>query len=540
MLDPDAPALKQRELLLAQSKAIDLEIVVHSRNDEQQMVPILSEQLATSQQDILYLDIACCVNVDLFMLQTRLVNIDFAYTAQSKQVLMWINHQRRTRKIVSTLLYRWAQTEAEFTSYMQNHTPSSLSTLLLDSRLVGIDNSTQAAISYQIETGLEKPSPSKELRQQHFLAPKNIAIIMLRIDCPFKPGISFNRAASLRRLNDNTRLYWQYFPKLIRDAYLQNSTPVDLYCLPAEKITPEFVTSLAHEVIYIPHSHNRQIPDPRAQFYMQEIYPFFFTIDSKGWGALSAQYQSSDYLELTDCSQAEEFCAIIQQQRITKYKQTCALVEDFDVFFPLQIPDDISLVEGSDNSLADIVYAVMDWANHYKVRVVFKSHPIRPSLSYLKRKKQSQYVRFIQQGNVLDLIAQAKVVFVANSGVGFETLVQHKPLVSFARAIYDVVSVKAHPSRESIQQAYLDALNQEQSKPHYLQFLQWYLYQVGYLIRGESISIPTGDGPRSVSIIGYLQEMASFSDTLGSKEVKGHGFDFIRLFKRITDRIAID
>lgn len=520
VMDPDAATVHLRDSLLLRSKAIDLEIIMHRRDPRYSVAAaklhILRDHLADSQQDILFLDITCSINADLLMLQTRLEHVDFAYTVQNSAIwwpaVLWINQKRRTRKIVSSLLLHWAKLGTDFVTYMQDNRPR-LKVALLDSRIISTNPATQAAISYP-ETGSDMASQEKKIRQQLFLAHKNIAIVILRIDCPFKPGISFNRAASLRRLKDSTRLYWQYFPKLIRDAYLQNAQAVDLYCLPAEEITHQFVTSLGHERIYIPHAHKRQIPDPRVQFYMQEMYPFLFTIDSKGWGALSAQYQSSDYLELTDCSQAEEFCSIIQDKRITKYKQTGGRVDDFDVFFPLQIADDVSLVEGSEHRLEDIVYAVMDWANQYKVRVVFKSHPIRPSLAFLKRKKQSQYVRFIQHGNVLDLIAQSKVVFVANSGVGFETLVQHKPLVTFARAIYDVVSVKAQPTRESIQKAYLAALSQEQLKPRYLQFLQWYLYQIGYLMQGDKVSIPTGDGRYAVSSACYAQEMASFSDRL--------------------------
>lgn len=366
-----------------------------------------------------------------------------------------------------------------------------------------------------------------------FAKKASIAIITRRVDLPFKTGIRSSREGAIRRVHDTTRLYWQYFPKILRDAYADSDETAEIICLPHDDMTPDFIKNLPHRIIYLPHGNRFQFQDQRIMFYMQEMYPFFFTLDPNGWGATSSRYGQSGNLSLASCEQAEQFCHEIKSKKTSKYRQQAASLPEFDVFFPLQIPDDESLQFGSTHSLYEIVHAVIQWAEQHKIRVLFKCHPIKPSLRYLRIKTRSPYVTFIKTGDIHDLLARAKVVFVANSGVGFEALLYFKPVVAFARAIYDTVVIKSDLDGASIQKAYQTAMVENNLDKRYLPFIQWYIFETGCLIKNPSTHIPCLQ--KTIVTQGYCNELAFYKNL---SQFRRHLNPFFSLVLRIKKRFA--
>ena len=170
------------------------------------------------------------------------------------------------------------------------------------------------------------------------------------------------------------------------------------------------------------------------------------------------------------------------------------------MFFPLQIPDDESLQFGSAHSLFEIVRAVVRWAEAAKVRVLFKRHPLRSVWWQKIYPLASPYVKVIVHGDIHDLLQRAKVVFVANSGVGFEAMLYGRPVVTFARALYDVVTVRAGGlDGVEIQKCYELALQREAIESSYLQWIEWFIFEHGCLMDGDLFKFSLPDG-REVEI----------------------------------------
>jgi hypothetical protein len=437
----------------------------------------LINQLKHAFCDLLYINIELIIKQSLLALFSHLHSMSIALSLKESDAMLpdvlWL---RPKQKVIKSIEKWYSGPLSYFLSSF-----SSLQPMILNNRF--------------LETFFDD-KPSKKLKcrlTHHFLKQKSILIVSRRIDLPFDKKIIPTRKRALQNITTQTRLYWESFPLLLQEAYLKNDMPVELYCKPNASITQKWVDSLPHDVIYLPHKNHKQIKDKRVRFYMQEIYPYFFTIDTQGWGGTHSLRQSTHYLNVKNTENAKQFIENIKRQKETKYKQITTTLPNFDIFFPLQVPNDDALKFGAPHSLKKIVRAVIHWAKNKKVRILFKIHPKAKYTIPISLFSFSPYIKVIKNGNIHDILSKATCVFTVNSGVGFEALLYQKPLVTFGNSSYESLSVPSILTDISIQAAYEKAVLSPIKSETYLKWLEWYLFNVGYLMNLTKVTLPLHD-----------------------------------------------
>jgi hypothetical protein len=317
-----------------------------------------------------------------------------------------------------------------------------------------------------------------------------VGILLPRLDLPWKPG---EQEAPISRIKEDVvalRLHWKQFVVLLANALERQGVRVDLYELPAAHITPEYVDSLPHELVFVPHRCALDFEEARTSvlFFMQEYFRWVFVVDAYGWSASSSAYP----LEVSSLKPKrrgifQEYVLKLTAGELgSKFNQVArrswwslAIAREIPwgkyVFFPLQIPNDQSIRYFSDFSEEEVVDAVIQWSKQSGVPVVFKPHPVSKKVMVEFEQKVRASGCYWSTANVHDLAAHARAIFTVNSGVGFESLLHLKPVVTFGRAEYDCVTVKATP--ENIPEAWsaCQKLGRENLEQQYSRFVDWFL-----------------------------------------------------------------
>lgn len=330
---------------------------------------------------------------------------------------------------------------------------------------------------------------SKDLK-----TPKKVAILAPRIDLPFKASINPTPEIMESNIRNKIRIYWMYVARIVTDALNKNGVPAELIVRPLWEFTDKYLAGLEHETIYMPHRSHFQIKDRRAIFYMQEIYPEFFTFNSMGWAASSTKYKSFEYVNQKISIDAQRFIHQVQQEKMSKFSQELPNSPyEFDIFFPLQIPHDQVLQYHSKYSLKEIVEYVLVWSKVNKIKILFKEHPMnsteKPYIDWSLGDKT--YYEVTKAGNIHDYIERSKCVMVANSGVGFEAMFYYKPIITFANAIYDIVTYNCDIQKDDLNQIYRHALNQDIKirRIEYEKFIDWYLFSDGNFLNQKILDL---------------------------------------------------
>ncbi len=315
---------------------------------------------------------------------------------------------------------------------------------LSDNRDEFIDNEAHAAPASAVEPVVQAP----------------VAIILPRLDLPWNVRHETSPVRSVKEDVVALRLYWKQFAVLLANALEKMDVRVQLHELPASLITPGYIDSLGHRLVFVPHRCvlDFGITTTSVLFFMQEYFRWVFVVDPMGWGGSSSAYP----FDLKSMKPKRK--GVFQEYRrrlaagelTSKFNQLsrrswCSLMWSREipwgkyVFFPLQIPTDQAICYFSDYSEEEVVTAVIEWSKQSGVPVVFKPHPV----SQKAMTKFEQQIRaagcYWSTANVHDLAAHAVAVFTINSGVGFEALLHLKPVVTFGRAEYDCVTQKSTP-----------------------------------------------------------------------------------------------
>jgi len=237
-------------------------------------------------------------------------------------------------------------------------------------------------------------------------------------------------------------------------------------------------------------------------FYKQMHLSDLFTIDTQGWGADHSQMQVPPRLLTINPTEAEQSVLALRSKFLetggSKMAQpgrneSISLPDDY-IFVPTQTPRDYVQVHHAPISVLSFIRLIAEWANESKQNVVFKLHPglfprcaadndlINAMKEYVAA---SRYV-FCSQANVHDLIANAKGIFTINSGVGFESLIHGKPVVTFGNCDYQWVTFRANPdclnaAREFVFE-YTNELRQEAYK-----FVYYYLFHHAFNLEAEYV-----------------------------------------------------
>jgi hypothetical protein len=337
-----------------------------------------------------------------------------------------------------------------------------------------------------------------------------VALFIPRLDLPWKLR-AVERSSRLPKLKEDTldlRLYWKQFAIKLAHSLESHGIEVAVYEWPAWEIQPETVDRLGFQLAFIPHRcHlNFQKGKTKIFYFMQEYFRWVFVVDSNGWSAASTLYPVIlSGLQAERSGAFETYRRWLGEGRLqSKFSQVDtasreSLVSSRQipkgayVFFPLQIPHDQSIQYFSDFSEERVVQALLDWSSRAGVPVVFKPHPVNeksmePFFELVKEKNA-----FWSTANIQSLIEYSTGVFTINSGVGFEALLQLKPVVMFGRAEYDCVCFRA--SLESIPEAwkYCNEATPKKLLPKYQAFFDWFLSSYAFDLSQPKFAKPRFD-----------------------------------------------
>lgn len=238
-------------------------------------------------------------------------------------------------------------------------------------------------------------------------------------------------------------------------------------------------------------------------YYKQMHLSDLFTIDPLGWGADHSKVLGPPDLQGVEPAPAEEFVGSLRleflQTGASKIAQpnraeSNSLPDDY-IFVPIQTPRDYVQVHHAPISCLSFVRLIADWANEWQQNVVFKLHPgLYPTsdcdneiIKAVHEYDQRSHHVFCRQANVHDLIANAKGVFTINSGVGFESLIHGKPVVTFGACDYQWVTFRA--TADSVNAArefvfgYTDELRQNAWR-----FIYHYFFRHAFSIQAKYIA----------------------------------------------------
>jgi hypothetical protein len=319
-----------------------------------------------------------------------------------------------------------------------------------------------------------------------------VAIFQPRFDLPWK-AINENSVIPVSKEDVvDLRLRWKHFAILLANTLERKGIRVAVHEIPAGEIQPGLIDRIGCELAFIPHRCHLdfEVGNRKILFYMQEYFRWVFVVNHQGWSASSSAYPI-DQSVFADARKGafDDYRSKLQTGLLqSKFGQPASLSYrrlrssgdlpggDY-VFFPLQIPHDQSIRYFSDFEEADVVDAVLAWANRSGVPIVFKPHPVSQKLMKPFSEKVKAQGGYWSTANVHDLIAGARAVFTINSGVGFEALLHVKPVVTFGRAEYDAVSIHATPEDIDIAWSACQAASGQRQalELRYRSFVDWFL-----------------------------------------------------------------
>lgn len=329
---------------------------------------------------------------------------------------------------------------------------------------------------------------------------KQVMIFLPRLDLPWKPIKSGKQYPILAEDVLDLRLYWKEFTIRLANALEYAGISVGIEELPAWEITRQVVEARNTCLALIPHRCYLDFEDGQTSvmFYMQEYFRSVFVIDKKGWSAASSKYP----FKLADMEGETGQSFDIYLQRLqtgelgSKFTQTlrqnpAKLIAQGDIpfsrkwlgprkkrpyiFFPLQIPHDQSIRYFSDISELPLVEALVKWAKANNIAVVLKPHPANRKVMKQFEKFVDGHTIFWSEAHVYDLIHHATAVYTINSGVGFEALLQSKPVVTFGRVEYDCVTFQATINRLDEAWKYCCTADVTELTTQYRCFINWFM-----------------------------------------------------------------
>jgi hypothetical protein len=258
-----------------------------------------------------------------------------------------------------------------------------------------------------------------------------------------------------------------------------------------------------------PHKTRREVPDGDL-FYKELHMPGLFTIDHLGWGPDHSGLQSPPDLSEIDDERAARFCAQLRQDFFatgrSKHRQPPLRTIDPAlapyVLAPLQLPTDDAVTHHSELGVLDYINLLADWAERARVRVVFKLHPgaEMPEIAEAVKRRNAtgRYVALVDE-NIHALIAGAVGVVVLTSGVGFESLIHGKPIVTLGRCDYRWATFCASSDDLDAAFAYVSEYSSVQRQAAY-NFIYFYYHHHAYLATKAAASASTA------RLLGYLEK----------------------------------
>ncbi|MFT7604254.1 MAG: hypothetical protein ACI8VT_001828 [Saprospiraceae bacterium] len=234
-----------------------------------------------------------------------------------------------------------------------------------------------------------------------------------------------------------------------------------------------------------------------ANLYHKQMHMrYLFTLDHLGWGADHSKKITGTDFEGIEKQKAINFCTGLRNKFLNQGDSKFAqpqinLAKDFPtsfVFFPLQRPGDDTIMFHAPKEVDETVVMLSKWASSRKQNVVFKFHPGNkndPDLVRCVNDCVKNYSNvFLYEGNIHDFIDRSEGVIVINSGVGFESLIHGKPVVTLGACDYQQVTFKATEERLDEARDYIYNYSREQSIMTW-KFIYYYFFHHAYCIEEE-------------------------------------------------------
>ena len=275
-----------------------------------------------------------------------------------------------------------------------------------------------------------------------------------------------------------------------------------------EAIMKECLGELGHEIVemdvyprlspdsaeadYRIYAHKTRRDVPEGNLFYKEMYMHgLFTVDDQGWGADDSRLSTPPDFSAVSAREAENFCCSMRADFLatghSKHLQPAINTIPPSVqpyfFAPLQMPTDDVIRNHSPLSVREYILALSEWADRRGRNVVFKLHPgpTPPDLEEEARKcaAASRNV-FVLHENVHSLISAAHAIIVINSGVGFESLIHGKPVITLGSCDYQWVTFRGTVSDLDAAWDYGSAFSEEQRLQGF-RFIHYYYHQHGYV-----------------------------------------------------------
>ena len=272
---------------------------------------------------------------------------------------------------------------------------------------------------------------------------KKVLFLAPRLDVMFKEG----SVPAERGAIPAVRMPWHNLRTMVCEEHRRRGDDVRVLELPLWQFTPQIVQAIAPDIAYIPHkmADNFPVPNVNVMYYMQTVIPYLFTIDSKGWGASTSTYPCTSMLEGDTTGVGYNLLRGRIFENYSKFKQPdhkpITLPKDY-VLYLCQIPHDETIRYHSKITVEQAITATCQATKELGIPLVLKGHPVNPgSMEPLKQiANKYGHTTWLDDVSIHQLIPDARAVVVVNSGTGLESLLHQRPVITFGRADYDVVT----------------------------------------------------------------------------------------------------
>ncbi|MEL6864775.1 MAG: hypothetical protein AAFP19_10160 [Bacteroidota bacterium] len=233
-------------------------------------------------------------------------------------------------------------------------------------------------------------------------------------------------------------------------------------------------------------------------FYKDMHLPELYTLDSRGWGADDSRMREAPNLSGIDAQPATAFCQQLAQRFLqngqSKHEQpplddSIDLPDDY-IFAPLQRPNDYVNVHHSPIEVVDFIRLLGQWANKLRQTIVVKAHPgNRADWEVMKTLEEVAYEHPYLQvvtANIHALIRRSKGVITINSGVGFESLIHGRPVVTLGRCDYQWVCHRVLDNKIEAAFDYIRQFDTQQLTRQY-QFIYYYYHHHAYSLHPSEL-----------------------------------------------------
>ncbi len=275
---------------------------------------------------------------------------------------------------------------------------------------------------------------------------KKVCILFPRLDCTFKEGPVPETRGEIPPI----RVHWQNMCNYLIQMHRSDYMSVTVIEKPLWQFTTEFVESLDADIIYVPHKSTDTFPvrEKNILYYMQSVFPWQFYIDTKGFAGGASFYPliiEDRPISINSFYAKMQIRANLGESKFSQPPSQILNLPKKFFFFPCQIPHDETIKYHSDISVLDALVATCKATEKLNVPLIVKGHPVNPDsmIPLHQATYKFKHVIWVDNVNIHDIISRAIAVVVVNSGVGMETLLHKKPVVTFGRAEYDCVTNKA-------------------------------------------------------------------------------------------------